>query len=215
MRHTACFIVLAILTAVAPAATAAPVFATSYDMLNGNTGSYQYWDQTYTGAGNVTLDGSALSGGLGDLTDGVIAADNWFVVEAPAGNGPYVGWTIDPLITFNFAAGTIVDSLTIYVDDANGAGGVSVPGSVRINGGAPIALLDPVGSAPISFTFAGLNAAGPLTLQLIRNNQWVFLSEVKFDGIASPVPEPTTLVLLGVAMGGLALRRRRASRATS
>ena len=91
----------------------------------------------------MTTDGAPLSGGLGDLTDGVIATDNWVVTEPPAGNGPYVGWTIDPVITFNFAPGTTVNAMTIYVDDANGNGGVSTPGGVRINGGAPIGLADP------------------------------------------------------------------------
>ncbi|MFV2066020.1 MAG: hypothetical protein ACC645_03505 [Pirellulales bacterium] len=36
---------------------------------------------------------ASLSGGLGDLTDGVIATENWYIVEPPDGpNGPYVGW---------------------------------------------------------------------------------------------------------------------------
>jgi hypothetical protein len=214
MRQVIAFTVFAAMAALAPAANAAPVFATSYSMPNGNTGSYNYWDQIYSGAGNVTLDASALSGGLGDLTDGVIAAANWNVVEAPAGNGPYVGWTVDPLITFNFAASTTVDALTIYVDDANGFGGVATPLSVKINGGASLALADPAGAAPTSFTFTGLNATGPLTLQLFRRNQWVFMSEVTFDGRASQVPEPVTLALLGVAMGGFAIGRRRISRST-
>ncbi|WP_156797016.1 hypothetical protein [Nitrosomonas sp. Is79A3] len=61
----------------------------SYSMLNGNTGSYNYWDETYTGSGCVTCDNAALTGGRGDLTDGIVATDNWFVTEAPAGNGPY------------------------------------------------------------------------------------------------------------------------------
>ena len=70
-------------------AGAAAVTPDSYDMLNGNTGSFQYWDQIYNGAGCVTCDNAALSGGRGDLTDGVIAANNWNIDEAPAGNGPY------------------------------------------------------------------------------------------------------------------------------
>jgi predicted methyltransferase len=40
-------------------------------MVDGNTGSWEYWDQSQTGFGSVTCDGAALSGGLGDLTDGV------------------------------------------------------------------------------------------------------------------------------------------------
>ncbi|MDE2388709.1 MAG: hypothetical protein KGN35_06445 [Betaproteobacteria bacterium] len=35
----------------------------SYNMLNGNTGSYNYWDETYSGAGCVTCDDTALTGG--------------------------------------------------------------------------------------------------------------------------------------------------------
>ena len=161
----------------------------------------------------MTTDGAPLSGGLGDLTDGVIATDNLFVAEAPAGNGPYVGWTIDPVITFNFAPGTTVNAITIYVDDANGSGGVSTPGGVRINGGAPIGLVDPATAVPLSFTFSDLNLTGPITLELGRNSQWVFMSEVTFDGRSTPVvPEPTTLALLGAALGGAFFRRRRAGR---
>ena len=38
----------------------------SYNMLNGNTGSYNYWDETYSGGGCVTCDNAALLGGRGD-----------------------------------------------------------------------------------------------------------------------------------------------------
>ena len=54
-------------------ASATALLPDSYDMLNGNTGSYQYWDDTYTGTGCLTCDGDALAGGKGDLTDGIIA----------------------------------------------------------------------------------------------------------------------------------------------
>jgi hypothetical protein len=108
---------------------------TSYDTPNGNTGSYNYWDDTYTGSGSKTTDGALLSGGVGVLTDGVVASDNWYVTEAPAGPGPYVGWlAFNPTITFHFASTIDFQNVGIYFDDANGAGGVSAPQNVNING---------------------------------------------------------------------------------
>jgi len=193
-------------------AAAAPILPTSYDMLNGNTGSYNYWDQIYTGAGCVTCDNSPLSGGQGDLTDGIIATTNWFDAEFPPGNGPYVGWTLDPLITFHFAPGTTVDSLTIYVDDADGQGGVSLPSGVRINGQL-FSIGDAPGAEPKAFTFGGLNLTGDVGLELLRSTSWVFLSEVQFDsGTATPIPEPMSLTLLGSGLAALAGKRLRRKR---
>ena len=92
---------IAALLASLAAGEAAALQPDSYSMPNGYSGSYNYWDEIYSGSGCRTCDGAFLSGGTGELTDGVIATDNWFVVEAPAGNGPYVGWPIDPTITFH------------------------------------------------------------------------------------------------------------------
>ena len=193
-------------------AEAAPILPTSYDMVNGNSGSHNYWDQIYNGAGCVTCDNSPLSGGQGDLTDGIIAADNWFVVEFPAGNGPYVGWALDPLITFHFAPGATIDSLTIYTDDADGEGGVSQPSGVRING--EVFNIDPApGAEPKSFTFGDLNLTGDIQLELFRTTSWVFLSEVQFDsGTPTAVPEPMSLTLLGSGLAVLAGKRLRRKR---
>jgi hypothetical protein len=205
------FVAAAGLVTLPVAASAAPILPTSYDMLNGNTGSYNYWDESYTGLGNTSLDNAPLTGGLGDLTDGIIATDNWSVTEAPAGPGPYVGWTINPLITFHFAPDAVINSLTIHVDDSNGSGGVSVPDGIRINGGPLMLLTDPVTSTPLSFLFDGLNLSGDIQLELLRKNQWLMLSEVDFEGVVGPtqVPEPGTLALLGTALTGIAIRLRR------
>lgn len=182
----------------------------SYDMLNGNTGSYNYWDETYTGAGCVTCDNAALTGGRGDLTDGIIATDNWFVTEAPVGNGPYVGWTLDPVITFHWNTPVNITSVTFHFDDSNGSGGVFAPSNVNV-GGANFAITDPVGSAPFAFVADGLSFSGnDLVVSITRGGPWVFLSEVEFN--AAPIPEPETyaMLLAGLGLLGFVARRRKA-----
>ena len=203
------------LFALTNATSAAPIAPTSYDTLNGNTGSYNYWDESYTGAGCTTCDGSPLSGGKGDLTDGVIATDNWFVAEAPPGNGPYVGWLdTNPIIKFHFASGTSINSITIYVDDTDGAGGVSLPGGVTFSDGATTAsflIAEQAGGNPKSFTFGSLGLFGDFVdVTFIRKDRWVFVSEVAFDGSnGNNVPEPGTLLLLGSGLIAAASRQRR------
>lgn len=189
---------------------AAVVSPTSYDMPNGYTGSYSYHDETYNGSGVVTSDGAALSGGLGDLTDGIVATDSWFVEEVVA-NGPYVGWTIDPLITFQFASITDFTTIRIHFDDSDGAGGVSRPASVTING-TLFVVAEPAGSAPFwaEFDVSGLASTDTVGVQIARSNSWVFASEVEFQDDQSTVPEPSTLLVMGSGLAGLALLRRRA-----
>ena len=212
-------------------AQAAPIFPSTYDMLNGNgvasSGSFNYWDLNYSGAGAMTTtDNAPLSGGLGDLTDGIIATDNWLNVENLAGTGPYVGWrdgnsllAPNPTVTFRFAGPVNLNSITIYVDDSGGAGGVSIPSSVDIGyegfGYTNFVLVDPDPSfAPVSFTFSGLGLSGSaFDVRFNNGNEWVFASEVTFDGSPTsvPVPEPATglLLLSGIAAGAYRRRRRK------
>lgn len=206
------FILAATLCMIALPGVAATVVPDSYAMLNGQTGSFQYWDQSYSGAGNPSGTLSALSGGTGDLTDGIIATENWNVAEAPAGNGPYVGWlAIDPVITFVFDALYSFNSITFHFDDSNGAGGVQPPRSVLVNG-LSSAVPNPASGAPFAFTLDLSTLAPTATLEATifrAPSSWVFLSEVTFDAQVSAVPVPASLTLLGGALFGLGMMRRK------
>jgi hypothetical protein len=196
------------------AAQAASVSPTSYSMLNGETGSYQYWDESYGGpgaTGNPGVSKSALSGGLGDLTDGYIETRNWNAagVEPPAGAGPYVGWvTVDPTITFLFNQVHDFATATFYFD-ASYSGGVNPPQRVTING-LTQTVPTPPSAAPFAFVFdLGGVKTDTLPVNIVRTG-WVFLSEVTFDAnTTAAVPLPAGLGLLATALGGLGLFRMR------
>jgi hypothetical protein len=207
---------LLVVAGMSSSAAADPIFATSYDTRNGDgqasSGTFNYWDKEYTGAGSTTTDAALLTGGLGNLTDGVISDMLWFSVENAAGTGPYVGWRSarGPVsITFNFAAAYEFDSLTLYLDDADGFGGVDLPASATVNALAPFAIGAMPGSEPkaITLDLGGLTT-DTLVLNLAYMNEWIFLSEVTFEA----VPEPALSVLVVSGVAALALRRRRAAR---
>lgn len=199
-------------------------------MLNGNGkavgGSKNYWDLCYGGVCDKTLDNQRLSGAKGDLTDGVVSALNWASVETVAGSGPFVGWhrSHAPNVTIDFQFDTAVDidAVSIHADDANGAGGVSLPGSVTISwagGSRTFEVLDPVTATPQWLTFAGLGVSGAssVRVQLTHRNWWLFVDEVRFAGReavssgpnGNAVPEPSSLALALVAVLGVGLRARR------
>jgi hypothetical protein len=211
--------VLAALALASPAA-ATQIFATSYDTPNGDgqahSGSFNYWDLNYSGAGTTNVDGAALTGGVGDLTDGVIASDFWFNTENAAGTGPYVGWRGDvgvhnPTVTFHFAGLPTISSITVYLDNSQ-TGGVGTPDQILLDG-VSHAFAGPAGGTIGSVTFDGLNLAGAThTIQFIQNTTfvWTFISEVTFDGAAG-IPEPASwaLMIAGFGVVGAAARRRR------
>jgi hypothetical protein len=218
-------VTLAVLS-LAGAAQASPALtALSYDMNNGHGqasgGSFNYWDLAYSGSGSTSTDNAPLSGGLGDLTDGVITTSNWIAVENPAGTGPYVGWRQGVLpgsvpITFHFGGAVSIDTISIHADDSGGLGGVSLPSAVLFTwdggGSAGFPVVDPdPGTEPSWLVFSGLGIAGTswVGVALSYGSEWVFIDEVSFNG--APVPEPDSRVLLAAGMGALgwlALRRR-------
>jgi hypothetical protein len=216
-------------------AQAVQIMPTSYDMQNGygvsSGGEYNYWDAGYTGAGNKTADGAILTGGLGKLTDGVIATTDWEwhnndgtpgTVCNMAGTGPYVGWTDgNPEITFKFNQATIND-ITFYVDNpVNHYGGVAAPNSFTINGKTYAVDESSLGYGPVAINLSNLNLTNidDLTVEINRDLSpgcfWVFLSEVTFDdGNPAPVPEPASLTLIGTGIAVVALLRIRRKKYT-
>lgn len=204
------------------AAQAAPLTVLSYDMPNGSGqargGSFNYWDKEYTGgSGSVTTDGAFLSGGKGNLTDGVTTALNWNNIETVAGTGPYVGWrditTPKPVVKFNFGGVVGIDSVTVHMDDANGVGGVNVPSHIGISTDGinftDFAVNDPANSDPFALTLAGLGlTSDAVWVSFTYQNSWIFVDEVSFAN-ANTVPEPNLLSLIGPSLLAFAASRYR------
>ncbi len=158
----------------------------TYDLLNGESGSYTYYDDDYNGNGNNSQPLAPLSDGLGDLTNGVIATQHW-----NGSNLPYVGWkSIEPTITFHFAEHIRLDGITLHVDDSGGGGGVVPPSDiVLVMGGTTLSfeVTDPGGNAPFAIQLVDLNLTGTsvdVTLEddNFSNSRYMMLSEVQFYG---------------------------------
>ena len=199
-------------------ALAAPITVSSYAMPNGDGqasgGSFNYWDLAYSGSGSTNVDGAALTGGTGDLTDGVVASDFWYNVENGGGTGPYVGWylptTPNPLITFNFASLSTINDISIHIDNSH-VGGVFAPAAILINGVSQSFTAPGVGTIGfINFTGLGL-VGNSLTIEFQQGGGWTFVSEISFDGRAGVVPEPTSwaMMVAGFGVVGMQIRRRR------
>jgi hypothetical protein len=212
-------------SAAALAGPVVPVPVVSYSMPNGSGqasgGSFNYWDRFYDGIGSSTMvDGALLSGGRGDLTDGIVAGGIWNTVENSAGTGPYVGWrdfrTPEPAIDFQLGSYAspgrfIVTGISLHIDNSK-IGGVHAPGEILVNGiAASFAAPAPgtIGWVALS-GFGGLDGRNPLNLTLRYDVPgWIFVSEVAFSGIWVPEPGTWALLIAGFGMVGTSLRRAR------
>ena len=208
------FSAAALLVTAAGSASAAPLTVQSYAMNNGAHGSFNYRDFTYLPcAGVCNTTNAALSGGTGKLTDGVSPALSWYQYGE---NTPWVGWDtsqgqLNPTVTFNFASMVTIQSVTIWVDDSLGAGGVQLPASVTIGATNHVITPDGINAPPRAYTFSGLGLTGSsVSLQFFHTPgfQWLMVGEVSFDG-GTAIPEPVSLALLGTGFAALGLIRRR------
>jgi hypothetical protein len=182
-----------------------PVYPTSYDTLNGSFGSFTYFDDTYNGVGATNVPFSPLTGGLGDLTDGIIAISSYDVT-----NIPYVGWSSDIAMTFHFASTVPFQSVTVYYDDPN-SGGVVPPSSVTINGQVyPVS--NPPANVPFAETYDITGTQSDTLLMFFDSvpGTWQMISEIQFEAV--PEPACVGMALLGIATVSIAVYRRQQRR---
>lgn len=216
MRFTGVLVVMSALTPASMVAGAilSPV---SYDMTNGRSGFNTYRDDTYGGpgsSGNPAVDSSALAGGLGQLTDGVVGTNDLFANSS----FDWVGWLeVRPVIRFDFGQVVSLETLEIHAASHSSMfGDVDLPGTIRWefsdDGMNYSGTIDRVTSMSESLN-TDSQWLGVTTARHARYARatlfdgvqpWIFVSEVRFEG----VPSPGAAGLIGLA-GMCAARRRR------
>lgn len=229
MRNYA-ILALALLSGTWQSAQAELLTVDRYDTFNGDNGSYTYIDDDYTGSGDPLLVGGWLSGGVGKLTDGVIASDSWYVSEQRNNvdtNGSYLGWVTHQQVSITFYFNQLIslERFSVYADDGEHLdiirhGGVAAPSMVSLDGGNNYALGDIKNGGPNSYQFSVTPfITDHITLTFTPTEKyWIFLSEISFEGkvanlsdsnIVSDVPTPASTPLYSLALAGLLFARCR------
>jgi len=186
------------------------VFATSYDMRNGvspNCGCRHYWDRKYAPSppGSTTTDGYFLTGGLGDLTDGIVTEDHWNIAEEldeniydledTDGIGPYVGWRAlgllnaennipEPEVLFHFAGPISFSRVRVHYEDhpSDVFPPVEIYVKVGSNESLPhVPLRDGQGPKWADIDVSSDNMAGnSLLVRFVTDRAWTLIDEVEF-----------------------------------
>jgi hypothetical protein len=189
------------------AASAATLVPISYSMPNGGYDFIAgYGDNTYNSS-NCPDCPVFLSGGLGELTDG-ITSPGFFAY--PGSFGPMVGWfNSSPTIEVFFDGPQSFGSVGLHLSNAHGAAGIGLPSTVTIAGNQVFSVQSQNDYPDTSnewqwFDLASGTTGSSLTIRLDAAYQWTFMDEMSFLSAdeVSGVPEPGTIAL---AISGLGL----------